>query len=440
MQPTSSSSSPNPPASSSSPQPPQPHPFSAFPKESRNLYWILLTSLVSLFLILSFSYPSSSPSASSSAPHLRSATAEAAAAAAALLSSSPPPPSIAYFLSGSAGDDGRLLRLLHAVYHPRNLYLLLLDGAAPQDQRERLALAVRAVPAFRSARNVHVVGKPDFANPHGCSSLAATIHGAAILLRIGADWDWFVNLDASEYPLVTQDDLLHVFSFLPKDLNFVQHSSYIGWRESWQLRPIIVDPGLYLSSRTDIFYATQKREFPNAYKLFIGSSSVILSRKFLEHCILGTDNLPRTLLMYYANTPSPQTNYFQTVLCNSPAFNRTIVNHHLHYLEQDASPKKKLRLLILDDLKNMTISGAAFGARFSKDDPVLDHIDKEILSRDPGRIVPGGWCLGGSHGDPCAVWGKPDVLTPGPGATRLARSIADMLSDERFHAQQCIWD
>lgn len=203
MQPMSSSSSPNP-AASSSPPPLQPHPFSGFPKESRNLYWILLTSLVSLFLIFSFSYPSSSPSASSSAPHARSATAEDAAAAA-LLSSSPPPPSIAYFLAGSAGDDGRLLRLLYAVYHPRNLYLLLLDGAALQDQRERLALAVRAVPAFRSARNVHVVGKPDFANPNGCSSLAATIHGAAILLRVGADWDWFVNLDASEYPLVTQD-------------------------------------------------------------------------------------------------------------------------------------------------------------------------------------------------------------------------------------------
>jgi hypothetical protein len=37
-----------------------------------------------------------------------------------------------------------------------------------------------------------------------------------------------------------------------------------------QIRPIIVDPGLYLSSRTDVFYATQKRELPSAYKLFTG--------------------------------------------------------------------------------------------------------------------------------------------------------------------------
>ena len=26
-------------------------------------------------------------------------------------------------------------------------------------------------------------------------------------------------------------DLLHILSFLPKDMNFVHHSSYIGWKE-----------------------------------------------------------------------------------------------------------------------------------------------------------------------------------------------------------------
>ncbi|RWV90284.1 hypothetical protein BHE74_00020929 [Ensete ventricosum] len=104
-----------------------------------------------------------------------------------------------------------------------------------------------------------------------------------------------------------------------------------------------------------------------------------------------------------------------------------------------ASPKKEPRLLTMDDLKNMSLTGAAFGTRFSKNDPVLDHIDKETLSRGPGRIVPGGWCLGGSRGDPCVVWGNPDVLIPGPGAARLAKTLADLLSDGKLHSQQCIW-
>lgn len=31
----------------------------------------------------------------------------------------------------------------------------------------------------------------------------------------------------------------------------------------------------------------------------------------------------------------------------------------------------------MDNLKNITLSGAAFGTRFSKNDPVLDHIGKD---------------------------------------------------------------
>lgn len=37
-----------------------------------------------------------------------------------------------------------------------------------------------------------------------------------------------------------------------------------------RLRPIIVDPGLYLSEKTGMFYASQKRDLPNAFRLFTG--------------------------------------------------------------------------------------------------------------------------------------------------------------------------
>ena len=87
--------------------------------------------------------------------------------------------------------------------------------------------------------------------------LATTLHAMAMLLRT-AKWDWFINLSASDYPLLTQDgmvsalhctalfnyannkivlfiifrnaDLIHTFSNLPKHLNFVQHTSHLGWK------------------------------------------------------------------------------------------------------------------------------------------------------------------------------------------------------------------
>ncbi|WCJ21098.1 Core-2/I-branching beta-1 6-N-acetylglucosaminyltransferase family protein [Euphorbia peplus] len=62
-------------------------------------------------------------------------------------------------------------------------------------------------------------------------------------------------------------DLLHIFSYLPKDFNFVNHTSYIGWRESKRLKAIIVDPGLYLSERDTMFYASQTRNLPNTFRV-----------------------------------------------------------------------------------------------------------------------------------------------------------------------------
>ncbi|KAK3414789.1 hypothetical protein EUGRSUZ_H00106, partial [Eucalyptus grandis] len=302
--------------------------------------------------------------------------------------------------------------------------------------RDALALAVQSSPIFRAAQNVDVLGRADFAYPKGSSPISATLHGASILLRLAPRWDWFVNLNALDYPLVTQDDLLHILSYLPKDLNFLNHTSYIGWRESRKLRPIIVDPGLYLTEKTEMFYASQKRNLPDAFRLFSGSTFAILSRNFIEHCILGTDNLPRTLLMYLSNTPSSLSNYFPTILCNSHQFNHTIVNTNLQYTS-NKSMKGEYPELDSNDFDNSIKSGAAFASSFPTDESVLDRIDREILGRYPDKVVPGGWCLGESRNDTCSIWGDADVLRPGPGARRLEKFLVSFLSNGTVLSQQC---
>jgi hypothetical protein len=169
---------------------------SVFPKDSRPLPCLLLTSLLLLLLLHLLSSSSPAPSAPPEAPRRGPLPADAASAG-------PTPPSLAFLLTGSAGDADRLLRLLLATYHPRNTYLLLLDRAASASDRARLAREARAGPG--RVGNVHVVGDPGFANPRGASALAAALHGAALLLQVGQGWDWFVHLDAGDYPLVAPD-------------------------------------------------------------------------------------------------------------------------------------------------------------------------------------------------------------------------------------------
>lgn len=351
----------------------------------------------------------------------------------------PAAPRLAYLISGSDGDGERIKRLLRAIYHPRNQYLLHLDKAARDAERISLGLHVQSVPVFAAAGNVNVIGKADFVTYRGPTAIASTLHAAALLLRYSRNWDWFINLSASDYPLINQDDLLHVFSYLPRDLNFIEHSSDIGWKEYQRIKPIIIDPGLAMLGESQIFYASQKRMVPDAYKIFTGSAFVVLSRKFMEYCILGWDNLPRTVLIYSANSLLSEEAYFQTVICNSQEFRNTTVNNDLRYVAWDKPPKPEPYYLNLTDYKKMMQSGAAFARRFREDDPILDQIDRVVLHRQNEWVTPGGWCLAKSNKkkDPCSVWGDSSILKPGSRAKVFEKSLLRLLANETFRSKQC---
>jgi hypothetical protein len=50
-----------------------------------------------------------------------------------------------------------------------------------------------------------MISKANMVTYKGPTMVANTLHACAILLKMGKDWDWFINLSASDYPLVTQD-------------------------------------------------------------------------------------------------------------------------------------------------------------------------------------------------------------------------------------------
>ncbi|VFQ91911.1 unnamed protein product [Cuscuta campestris] len=352
------------------------------------------------------------------------------------VSTLPPPPRIAYLISGSAGDGTMLRRTLQALYHPNNQYVVHLDAESSPEERLDLSNYVRDQPIFSAVRNVRMISKANLVTYRGPTMVANTLQAAAILLKEGGDWDWFINLSASDYPLVTQDDLLYAFSHLPRDLNFIDHTSNIGWKEYQRAKPIIIDPGLYMTKKADVFWITQRRSVPTAFKLFTGSAWMVLSRPFVDFCVWGWDNLPRTVLMYYANFLSSPEGYFHTVICNAAEFKNTTVNSDLHFISWDTPPKQHPHYLTLEDMKKMVDSNAPFARKFHRDDPVLDRIDSDLLSRAPDALVPGGWCAGnGTH--PCSVVGDVALLRPTAGAKRLETLIGSLLSDENFRPRQC---
>lgn len=347
------------------------------------------------------------------------------------------PPRFAYLISGTKGDSERMLRTLDAVYHPRNQYILHLDLEAPPRERLDLTISVKNDPTFQEVDNVRVMAQSNLVTYKGPTMIASTLQAIAILLKESKNWDWFINLSASDYPLVTQDDLLHVFSNLSRNLNFIEHSQLHGWKLNQRAKPIIIDPGLYLSKKSDLAMTTQRRSLPTSFKLFTGSAWVILTRSFLEYCIWGWDNFPRTILMYYANFVSSPEGYFHTVICNTEEFRSTAIGHDLHYIAWDTPPKQHPKSLTTKDFGQMINSSAPFARKFHKDDPVLDKIDKELLGRK-NRFSPGAWCIASSEGeaDPCTFRGDNSVFRPGPGAKRLEELMKNLLSED-FRSKQC---
>lgn len=425
-------------------------------QKKKKKWWYLQVALsvlflVSCFLILVSYAPSLSFLKSSSSDPGGSRSHDGGGASSSLFvesklragrTSDNPVPRLAYLISGSRGDGETLKRTLRALYHPRNQYVVHLDLEAPPEERLGLATFVRDHPLFAKLGNVRVVARSNLVTYPGPTMVSNTLHGASILLKEGGEWDWFINLSASDYPLVTQDDLLRTFSGIPRHLNFIEHTSDIGWKESQRAKPVIIDPGLYSLRKQEVFWVTEKRSVPTAFRLFTGSAWMMLSRPFMEFCLWGWDNLPRVVLMYYTNFLSSPEGYFHTVICNAEEFQNTTVNHDLHFISWDNPPKQHPHFLTASDYQSMVDSNTPFARKFRKNEPILDKIDSELLGRQAEGFVPGGWFdnVGHSFSNvtvPRHILANATSLRPGPGATRIRRLIKGLLSVKNLNAKQC---
>ncbi|KAJ0973941.1 hypothetical protein J5N97_015906 [Dioscorea zingiberensis] len=144
-----------------------------------------------------------------------------------------------------------------------------------------------------------------------------------------------------------------------------------------------------------------------------GSAWTVLSRSFAECRILGWDNLPRTLLLYYTNFIS------LPVVCNSDEYKNTTVNHDLHYIAWDEPPKQHPL--------SYSLRGSSRG------------MIRELLQWGKGQFSYGGWCSGGKNGK-CSgsiVEDNMGELRPGQGSRRLKALQTKLLSPRNFKRRQC---
>lgn len=235
--------------------------------------------------------------------------------------------------------------------------------------------------------------------------------------------------------------MIQAFSQVPRHINFIHHSSQLGWKLNKRAKPIMIDPGLYSLKKSQIWFSAKQRSLPTTFKLYTGSAWTMLSRSFAEYCIIGWDNLPRTLLLYYTNFVSSPEGYFQTVICNSKDYKNTTANNDLRYITWDNPPKQHPRTLGLKDYRKMVLSNRPFARKFKKNDPILDKIDRELLKRHRGQFSFGGWCSSESdqRGRQCPSLKNENygVLKPSLASKKLKAVLSYSISRQVFHNKQC---
>lgn len=154
----------------------------------------------------------------------------------------------------------------------------------------------------------------------------------------------------------------------------------------------------------------------------------------------GSDNLPRKLLMYFANVVHSTEAYFQTVICNSPEFQNTTVNNDLRYFVWDDPQGLDPIFLNGTHLKGMMKSRAAFARKFMEGDPVLKKIDKKMFiykSRQRCFETRGNRAVKNWEGDPCFSRENVNIIKPSNSAMRLKSLVRELVSSDKLYSNQC---
>ena len=95
-----------------------------------------------------------------------------------------------------------MLRLLLAAFHPRHHYLIHIDGTKAVRKVARL---IATHPFLGLQSNIHIVPDPEPITYLGSTLLAVSMRVMQAYVSSTLEWDWFINLSASDYPLVTPD-------------------------------------------------------------------------------------------------------------------------------------------------------------------------------------------------------------------------------------------
>lgn len=202
-------------------------------------------------------------------------------------------------------------RLFSAIYHPANYYLVHVD------KRSGGGLQTEIQDFLSSFANASLL-KSQSTLWGGYSLVDAELRGIKELLKMGSEWEFFINLSGQDFPLKSQT---HIQDFLRRNRgnDFIRVANQRTFRPDTLSR--IQNHVTEFGNR--ILRIPIRRPYLRGVTPYIGNQWMILSRKFCEFVCYSPE--VERFKRFYRHTFISDEGFFQTVIMNT-SYKGTIVN------------------------------------------------------------------------------------------------------------------
>lgn len=299
---------------------------------------------------------------------------------------------IAYFIQ--VGNDSVLLleRLFKRIHHPRNIYIVHIDGKVDFKLREEVRTLVDNSEAYKE--NI-IIMKSEMITYRGVTMVMNTIAAMTAALEKHSTWDYFINLSGADYPLVSVENQARLLArpqVPPGRLNFITFFPRKEWiAYSFRIRKLHWDPAISRDQdhHARLYLLRGHGENPmESNRSFIFSKAeawMILSRPFVKFLIRSS--FAKRMLVYHKHVLSVPEHYFADVMYNHPVWRKTIVPDalrkvvwYLHGHRSGQHPYVLDKGRTLDTFwSTIHITRSLFTRKFSRPNSALmDRIDLEL--------------------------------------------------------------
>ncbi len=273
---------------------------------------------------------------------------------------------IAYFLLVHRFPE-QFKRMFKAIYAPGNVYLVHIDKSSGPELAADIAAflgayhGVEILPARRALWG-------------GYSLVDAELRGMARLLKMDANWRYYINLSGQDFPLKSQS---YIRGFLEAhiDTQFMRHvDQQIGRPDTMNRVNFWFVEAFQRILRTGL-----PRAFPKGVTPFIGTQWKVVSRRFCE--FVSHDSKASRLKAFYKHSFIADEGFFQTVMMNGFA-RGAVVNDDLRTIDwvPDGDIKLRPRTFTSDDALRLTLSPDLFARKFSleEDAGIFDVLEAHL--------------------------------------------------------------